>query len=156
MLIQNNTCRKAFTMVELIFVIIIISILASIAVPKFSATRMDAKLSAKAQNIMIAANEIVSYTVLRGKSEPNLSLMSSSIKSMLNRDEATTPADYTLNVKVEEINDCIILKILTPGLNTETLVLSYGLTTSPNCEQLRSLIDSESYPILLRGQSVIY
>jgi len=148
--------NKAFTTIELIFVIIIISILASIAIPKLSATRMDAKLSAKAQNIMVAANEIVSYAILRGKTEPNLSLMSNSIKSMLTRNEATTPADYTLNVKVEDILDCVIIKILTPGANTETLVLSYGLSTSANCEQLRSLIDSEAYPILLRGQSVIY
>ncbi len=157
MSIHNNILhRKAFTAIELIFVIIIISILASIAIPKLSATRMDAKLSVKAQNIMIAASEIVSYAVSHGGVEPTLSLMSNSIKSMLERNEAVTPANYILNVKVEEINDCIILQIRNPGSNTETLVLSYGATTSKNCDQLRSLIDNEAYPIVLRGQTVIY
>lgn len=36
--------RKAFTMVELIFVIVIIGILSAIAIPKFAATRDDAQI----------------------------------------------------------------------------------------------------------------
>lgn len=37
--------RKAFTMVELIFVIIVIGILSAIAIPKFAATRDDATIT---------------------------------------------------------------------------------------------------------------
>ena len=37
--------KKAFTMVELIFVIVVIGILAGIAIPKLAATRDDAKIS---------------------------------------------------------------------------------------------------------------
>ncbi len=37
--------RKAFTMVELVFVIVVIGILAGVAVPKFAATRDDAVIS---------------------------------------------------------------------------------------------------------------
>jgi len=36
--------RKAFTMIELIFVIVVIGILSAIAIPKFAATRGDAEL----------------------------------------------------------------------------------------------------------------
>jgi len=37
--------KKAFTMVELVFVIVVIGILAAIAVPKFAATRDDATIT---------------------------------------------------------------------------------------------------------------
>ena len=37
--------RNAFTMIELVFVIVILGILAAVAVPKFAATRTDAQIS---------------------------------------------------------------------------------------------------------------
>ena len=37
--------KNAFTMIELVFVIVILGILASVAIPKFSATRLDAQIA---------------------------------------------------------------------------------------------------------------
>lgn len=39
----NN--RKAFTMIELVFVIVVLGILASVAIPRFAATRDDAQIA---------------------------------------------------------------------------------------------------------------
>jgi len=40
-----NIKRTAFTMIELVFVIVVLGILAAVAIPKFAATRTDAQIS---------------------------------------------------------------------------------------------------------------
>ena len=37
--------KNAFSMIELVFVIVVLGILASVAIPKFAATRTDAEIS---------------------------------------------------------------------------------------------------------------
>jgi general secretion pathway protein G len=50
--------RRGFTMIELIFVIVIIGILAVIAIPKLSATRDDAKVATNLQNLSTCIQDI--------------------------------------------------------------------------------------------------
>ena len=55
--------KQAFTMIELIFVIVIIGILAVIAIPKLSATRDDAKTVVELNNIVNCIQDLASsYT----------------------------------------------------------------------------------------------
>ena len=43
--------KNAFTMIELIFVIVILGILAAVAIPKLAATRTDAKIAVELSNV---------------------------------------------------------------------------------------------------------
>jgi len=62
--------RKAFTMIELIFVIVIIGILSAVAIPKFAMNKDDAMV-AKAKNTVAAVRNAIATErqkrILRGK-----------------------------------------------------------------------------------------
>ena len=61
--------RRAFTLIELVFIIVVLGILASIAIPKFSATRDDAHISSARATIGAVRSGIVSVRqkyLLRG------------------------------------------------------------------------------------------
>ena len=69
--------RKAFTMLELVFVIAVIGILSAIAIPKFAATRDDAVITKAKTTVASIRNAIITERqkrTLRGVFTPFISL----------------------------------------------------------------------------------
>ncbi|MBZ7975679.1 type II secretion system protein, partial [Campylobacter sp. RM12637] len=67
--------KKGFTMIELIFVIVILGILAAVAIPKLNATRDDAELAKAASNFSTVISDISSYYTAKGSFATKLSDM---------------------------------------------------------------------------------
>ncbi len=67
---MNKNKRNAFTMLELVFVIVVIGILSAVAIPKFAATRDDAVI-AKARTTIAALRSGIATerqkNILQGK-----------------------------------------------------------------------------------------
>ena len=59
--------KKGFTMIELIFVIVILGILASVAIPRLAATRTDAEIATTVANLRTLLIDLNSYYVVKGK-----------------------------------------------------------------------------------------
>ena len=58
--------KKGFTMIELIFVIVILGILASVAIPRLAATREDAEISAAIANLRTLVSDATAYYTAKG------------------------------------------------------------------------------------------
>ncbi|SFV70519.1 Type II secretion envelope pseudopilin protein (PulG,guides folded protein to PulD in outer membrane) [hydrothermal vent metagenome] len=146
--------QKAFTIIELIFVILIIGILSATALPKLAATRDDAKISTIAHSTMVAAEEIAAYAAANGQTAATLTAMSNNAVSLVDNGYATQNG-VELTIGSVDSQDCLRLKVENQGANTEILKIDFT-GSGGNCDTLQSYIDQSAYPIPLRGARVIF
>ena len=148
---------NAFTMIELIFVIVIIGILSAIAIPKLAATRDDAKVSEMAMNIMQGVSEIASYAVSHVQTENNLSKMSNGIASLVKSGNAELNTSAKSAVfSIGSVANCLTLKIQTSGGDDNLTLVEGNANGDKLCTSLQSAIDSIRDPMKLRGANVKY
>ena len=103
-------------MIELIFVIVILGILASVAIPRLAGTREDAEISAAVANLRTLLSDAASYYAVKGDFKDAAGadakwteITSVPLKKGTNGDamDNTVAAITTAYLKVGDVNDCI-------------------------------------------------
>jgi len=120
--------RSAFTMIELVFVIVILGVLASVAIPKLVVTRDDAEVATGLQRANHLVTSIASYYTSKGAFDSNLSKMTNemlmdSSGNLFTGDFKTTPAYFgnkamtksCLKVEADDSNGTLTISAASDG-----------------------------------------
>ena len=146
--------RKAFTLIELIFVIVILGIFATIAITKFNATRIDAKIAVMSGKISTIMSEVSSYAVGHASLEGNVTKFSNIVAEMVNEGIAhieESQNETNVNIMVDGITDCVKLT-LRRGSVEENLILSFPYEGENNvCNGIKSHFVDNNVTLKLRG-----
>ncbi len=133
--------RKGFTMIELIFVIVILGVLASVAIPRLAATRDDAEVAKAATNLTTAVSDITAYYTAKGhfKSGSNGTGADVTFDKITN----ALTKDGKLNVKGK--TTCVEVKLPTtnntqqPTASTKVEITLQFKDTDAVCKTLKTL-----------------
>ena len=125
--------RSGFTMIELIFVIVILGILAAVAIPKLAATRTDAEIAKRATMAKTSLDEVGQYVVAKNYFDTNLSKMANSLAG-LEKEGANAitvdAANGTATIKNISGDDCITISQGTVPFTGDSKVDSQAMLDS--------------------------
>ncbi|SFV60322.1 Type II secretion envelope pseudopilin protein (PulG,guides folded protein to PulD in outer membrane) [hydrothermal vent metagenome] len=144
--------RAGFTMIELIFVIVILGILAAVAIPKLAATRTDAEVSKLASDAATLVSELGTFYTSQGTFKGKKSSDITNIKLKNNGDDDIQNND-TLVIQDKNQNDCITVKF--DDVDDGNITVSAGDTGSV-CKGVKAATKNLQKSFHFGGSSVSY
>ena len=121
--------KKAFAMLEPIFVIVIMTILAAVIISKINATREEAKLTKAMSEIAVAIQDINTYYISEGKLAIDTKNNRVDFRAMTNAGVVDSSGDLGFFAKNEK---CISLKFF----DTDQNCLGVDISEQGLCKKL--------------------
>ena len=130
--------KNAFSLLELIFAIVILGIVASFAVPKYLDTKDSALVSTIKRDVSTAVSSIQSYYLLNQKIEK--------IDDAINLNETNWTKTDT---KITDKNSCLSLEIKTSDTDVKSLELTDDADKDTGiCVKIRDAnLETTTYPL---------
>ncbi len=149
--------RAGFTMIELIFVIVILGILAAVAIPKLAATRDDAKIAKGASDVSTALSDMGAYYTAHG-SFAKVGDMTN-VKFVTTKDGTTDAVNTDLNgtntVYFNDSTDTSCLSFKATAVDGNLTIASESNATA-ECKGLNKAIEKLETTHQFGGSSVEY
>ena len=143
--------KSAFTMIELIFVIVILGILAAVAIPKFAATRDDAVTVTLATQLKEGMKELINYYTAQG-GEINFSKIAENkssqivLNELINKGWVEVKDDNHSVLYSDKKNKTVCINYYTDGVKVK--VETNSSDNSTLCEDIKRFVKDRNYSIL--------
>jgi prepilin-type N-terminal cleavage/methylation domain-containing protein len=149
--------RAGFTMIELIFVIVILGILAAVAIPKLSATRDDAKISKGAQDVATLLADLGAHYTAHGSFATTAGDMTNVKVGVKDNSDNNCSTGCTIEYNVTNDGACIDVAITQDGNATVSDVSGNSEDTGTVCTQVQTRVaDLKGKTHRFGGSSVEY
>lgn len=124
--------RKAFTILELIFVIVILGILAAIAVPRLSTSKDEAEISKALSNLKTTISDLKSYAMKNDALSFTATM--SNVAELENVDLSNFTGEKLVKFKVANDESCLEFVFI-----NDSHILAFGI--APN-DEVKALIQN--------------
>ena len=151
------TTRPAFSMLELVFVIVILGVLAAIAIPRFSLTRIDAQVVAIENDVNNAISAIQREVFSQNIDPKTLSITQIFTLAGLSNARWIVQNDAIMLAKnnaLDSENDCVSIRF-----NPQNAIISFIITqkdSSSLCEKLFSRHPNGGKQVHLNTSNAIF
>ena len=139
--------KKGFTMIELIFVIVILGVLASVAIPRLAATRDDAEVAKAATNLTTAVSDITAYYTAKGSFYEGKTSQNTTGTKITDFTKLTNALDKDGNLNVKGKTACVKVELPDNTATNSTnpavkITLNFGSASGKDdavCKTLKTL-----------------
>ena len=141
--------KTAFSMIELIFVIVILGILATVAIPKLMATRADANKVKVLEDIRNATKEVVGYYTANGGEvdfEKIKDDNSTIVNKLINEGWVEVNSSQKAYVYSDNHNKTVCITYITDGNQIE--VDTNKTNNDAICKQIKMFITDKNISVL--------